>query len=92
MVFNHLQECDTNMVKDLMPERLELEQILPKIHQKRVVQKTAESSGDLNNNKIANKITSKYNELENFDALSQFDLSKFKTTTPTVTLNSILFI
>ena len=59
MVFCHLQKnLVINMVKKLMATATKTGIDAAKIASKRVVQKTAEASGDLIGNKIADKITS----------------------------------
>ena len=59
MVFCHLQKnLVINMVKKLMDTATKTEIDAAKTASKRVVQKTAEISGDLIGNKIADKITS----------------------------------
>ena len=59
MGFCHLQEyLEIDMVKKLMDTATKTGIDAAKIASKRVVQKTAEATGDLIGNKIAHKITS----------------------------------
>ena len=59
MVFCHLQKILViNMVKKIMDTTTKTEMDAAKMASKREVQKTAEATGDLIGNKIADKITS----------------------------------
>ena len=59
MAFRHLQESlEINMVKKIMDTATKTEIDAAKTSSKRVVQKTAEATGNLIRNKIADKIIS----------------------------------